>query len=34
MPRTTGALIYGVRVRPNHPDMLNPHETKLVTWAG
>ncbi len=33
-PRTTGALIYGVRARPNHPDMLNPHETKLVTWAG
>jgi starch phosphorylase len=33
MPRTTGALIYGVRVRPDHPDMLNPHQTRLVTWA-
>ncbi len=32
-PRTTGALIYGVRVRPNHPDMLNKHETGLVAWA-
>ncbi|MCS6844969.1 MAG: alpha-glucan family phosphorylase [Caldilineales bacterium] len=33
VPRATGALVYGVRVRPNHPAMLNPHEMGLVVWA-
>lgn len=33
VPHITGALVYGVRVRPQHPAMLNPHEMALVVWA-
>lgn len=32
-PHATGALIYGVRVLPQHPAMLNSHEMALVAWA-
>ena len=32
-PQRTGALLYGVRVLPNHPDLLNKHEMALATWA-
>ena len=32
-PNHTGALIYGVRVLPHHPAMLNKHELGLVRWA-
>ncbi|HSN74202.1 MAG TPA: alpha-glucan family phosphorylase [Anaerolineae bacterium] len=32
-PNHTGALIYGVRVLPYHPAMLNKHELGLVLWA-
>ena len=32
-PLQTGALIYGVRVMPHHPSLLNKHETGLATWA-
>jgi starch phosphorylase len=32
-PNHTGALVYGVRVLPHHPAMLNKHELGLVCWA-
>jgi starch phosphorylase len=32
-PHHTGALIYGVRVLPYHPAMLNKHELGLALWA-
>ena len=32
-PDHTGALIYGVRVLPHHPDMLNKHDLALAVWA-
>jgi starch phosphorylase len=32
-PNHTGALIYGVRVLPYHPAMLNKHELGLALWA-
>jgi starch phosphorylase len=32
-PQQAGALIYGVRILPHHPDMLNKHEMALVAWA-
>jgi starch phosphorylase len=32
-PEHTGALIYGVRVLPHHPDLLNKHDLALVVWA-
>ncbi|HNS03833.1 MAG TPA: alpha-glucan family phosphorylase [Anaerolineae bacterium] len=32
-PHHTGALIYGVRVLPHHPAMLNKHELGLACWA-
>ncbi|MFZ2362046.1 MAG: alpha-glucan family phosphorylase [Anaerolineae bacterium] len=32
-PNHTGALIYGVRVLPYHPAMLNKHEMGLARWA-
>jgi starch phosphorylase len=32
-PNHTGALIYGVRVLPYHPAMLNKHEMGLALWA-
>ena len=32
-PDHTGALIYGVRVLPYHPDMLNKHDMALAVWA-
>jgi starch phosphorylase len=32
-PSRTGALIYGVRVLPYHPAMLNKHEMGLALWA-
>jgi hypothetical protein len=33
VPNSTGALVYGVRVLPYHPDMLGKHEMALVKWA-
>ena len=33
VPQQTGALIYGVRILPHHPNMLNKHEMALVAWA-
>jgi starch phosphorylase len=32
-PARNGALLYGVRVRPHHPALPNPHELGLVRWA-
>ncbi len=32
-PSRNGALIYGVRVRPNHPALPDPNELGLATWA-
>jgi starch phosphorylase len=32
-PGHTGALVYGVRVLPCHPAMLNKHELGLALWA-
>ncbi len=32
-PCRNGALIYGVRVRPNHPALPDPNELGLATWA-
>lgn len=32
-PHHTGALVYGVRVLPYHPAMLNKHELGLALWA-
>ena len=32
-PSHTGALVYGVRVLPWHPAMLNKHELGLALWA-
>jgi starch phosphorylase len=32
-PHRNGALIYGVRVRPNHPALPDPNEMGLATWA-
>jgi starch phosphorylase len=32
-PNHSGALIYGVRVLPYHPAMLNKHEVGLALWA-
>ena len=32
-PQHTGAQIYGERVLPYHPDMLNKHELGLALWA-
>ena len=29
----SGAIAYGVRVRPDHPDMPNPFASYLVKWA-
>jgi glycogen phosphorylase len=29
----SGAFVYGVRVRPNHPCLPNPFATALMTWA-
>jgi starch phosphorylase len=29
----TGQLGFSVRAIPNHPDLSNPHETALITWA-
>jgi glycogen phosphorylase len=32
-PSHTGALVYGVRVLPHHPALLDKHEMGLVIWA-
>jgi starch phosphorylase len=32
-PRTGGSFIYGVRVLPTHPALLDRHEMGLVLWA-
>jgi starch phosphorylase len=32
-PDHTGALIYGVRVLPHHPDLVNKHDLSLAVWA-
>lgn len=32
-PDHTGALIYGVRVLPYHPDLLSKHDLPLAAWA-
>ncbi len=32
-PSRNGALIYGVRVRPQHPALPDPNEMGLATWA-
>lgn len=32
-PNHTGALVYGVRVLPYHPAMLDKHELGLALWA-
>ncbi len=32
-PDATGQLAIGVRVRANHPALINPHETGLAKWA-
>jgi starch phosphorylase len=32
-PTRNGTLLYGVRVRPNHPALPNPNEMGLATWA-
>ncbi len=32
-PTRNGALIYAVRVRPNHPALPDPNDVGLVTWA-
>lgn len=32
-PDRTGALVYGVRILPYHPDMLDKHEMALALWA-
>ena len=29
----SGRFAYGVRARPQHPNMPNPFATHLVTWA-
>ena len=29
----SGAVTYGVRVRPQHPDLPNPFAIPLVKWA-
>ncbi|HIQ06788.1 MAG TPA: glycosyltransferase family 1 protein, partial [Anaerolineae bacterium] len=33
VPRTSGSVIYGVRVLPYHPGLLNKHEMGLIHWA-
>ena len=32
-PADSGQLSIGVRVRPDHPDLINPNEMGLSTWA-
>lgn len=32
-PTRNGALIYGVRMRPNHPALAHPYELGLMRWA-
>ena len=32
-PDRNGALLYGVRARPNHPALPDPNEMGLATWA-
>jgi len=32
-PPESGVFIYGVRVRPHHPDLPNPFALSLVRWA-
>jgi starch phosphorylase len=33
VPDRNGALIYGVRVRPDHPALAEPNDVGLVLWA-
>ncbi|MGB5050338.1 MAG: alpha-glucan family phosphorylase [Caldilineaceae bacterium] len=32
-PRESGRLAVGIRVRPQHPGMVHPHETGLARWV-
>jgi starch phosphorylase len=32
-PTDSGRVEMGVRIRPRHPNMVNPAETGLITWA-
>ncbi len=32
-PERGGSLVYGIRVLPVHPALLNKHELGLVRWA-
>jgi starch phosphorylase len=32
-PQSNGSLLYGVRIRPDHPALSNPHELGLQIWA-
>ena len=33
VPADSGQLSFGVRVRPDSPDLINPHELGLSKWA-
>jgi starch phosphorylase len=32
-PPTSGSIVYGVRVLPNHPALASKHQLGLIRWG-